>query len=361
MEAQPPKDSCQDLQRGASLGHSIAPAQGVQRVEPVHTASAPRAVQVSTVTSAMAYMSVGFDNSWDHDAWAESFDIVVTRREKDLLEFELINVDPAIVNALRRALISEVPTVAIEHVFVIDNNSEMAEEVLAHRLGLVPLTIDAEELADKDGAATEANTVVFKLHVQCRKARSHAVHALRTQLRVSRARSGLMHMHARVTLWLRRKLAFAAGLDVWSLPTPLCMHAECDRCGDQRQGARERPAVAARGQRVRGGDEHAVCELAGWRVCAAAGRGASGHTAVQACARAGHRARGARYTRPGLGPREVVAGGDRLAPDVPRAAYKTGAMTIRQLSGFVGCSNACAANVYYQSRCSSMASVARSL
>ena len=123
-------------------------------------------VQVNSVTSAMAYMSVGYDNSWDHEQWAHDFQIVITDQKRDMLEFELINVDPAIVNSLRRILISEVPTVAIEHVFVTDNDSEMAEEVLAHRLGLVPLTVDAEELEDKDGPATDKNTVIFKLHVR---------------------------------------------------------------------------------------------------------------------------------------------------------------------------------------------------
>jgi DNA-directed RNA polymerases I and III subunit RPAC1 len=119
----------------------------------------------------MAYMSVGVDNRWNHQKWAEDFQIVVTRRDPASLEFEMLNIDPSIVNSLRRILISEVPTVAIEHVFVIDNTSEMAEEVLAHRLGLVPLTVDAEDLADKDGTASEANTVVFKLHVECTKVR----------------------------------------------------------------------------------------------------------------------------------------------------------------------------------------------
>jgi glutamine phosphoribosylpyrophosphate amidotransferase len=162
----------------------------------------PSVVQVNTVTSAMAYMSVGYDNSWDHEKWADDFQIVVTRREKDLLELEMINVDPSIVNSLRRILISEVPTVAIEHVFVIDNNSEMAEEVIAHRLGLVPLTVDAEELVDKDGSATEENTVVFKLHVHCNKVRgrfccclSHTRHLLRHSLRHALAHL-TVHKHA---------------------------------------------------------------------------------------------------------------------------------------------------------------------
>lgn len=38
----------------------------------------------------------------------------------------MIGIDPAIANALRRILIAEVPTVAIEHVFIVDNTSIIA-------------------------------------------------------------------------------------------------------------------------------------------------------------------------------------------------------------------------------------------
>eukprot|EP00955_Chlamydomonas_euryale_P012362 132909-Chlamydomonas_euryale.AAC.1 len=50
--------------------------------------------------------------------------------------------DPAIANALRRILIAEIPTVAIEHVYVLNNTSIIQDEVLAHRLGLLPLRFD---------------------------------------------------------------------------------------------------------------------------------------------------------------------------------------------------------------------------
>ena len=39
------------------------------------------------------------------------------------MQFDLIGVDPAVANALRRILIAEVPTVAIEHVFIVNNTS----------------------------------------------------------------------------------------------------------------------------------------------------------------------------------------------------------------------------------------------
>ena len=115
----------------------------------------------------MAYMSVGFDNSWNHDSWAANFDVTITQVGEEHVEFELINVDPAIVNSLRRILIAEVPSVAIENVFFIDYDCVLPEEVLSHRLGLVPLAIDPDAIAWKEESADETNTVIFKLQVKC--------------------------------------------------------------------------------------------------------------------------------------------------------------------------------------------------
>ncbi|XRP97341.1 DNA-directed RNA polymerase subunit D [Methanocaldococcus sp. 16A] len=42
-------------------------------------------------------------------------------------------------NALRRIMISEVPTYAIEDVYIYENSSSMDDEILAHRLGLIPI------------------------------------------------------------------------------------------------------------------------------------------------------------------------------------------------------------------------------
>ena len=49
--------------------------------------------------------------------------VVVNWIKNNDLEFDLINIDPAIANAIRRILIAEVPTMAIEHVFYVNNTS----------------------------------------------------------------------------------------------------------------------------------------------------------------------------------------------------------------------------------------------
>ena len=63
-------------------------------------------------------------------------------KEKNKLSFVLINSTPSFANAIRRAIVEEVPTMAIEEVEFRKNNSILYDEIIAHRLGLLPLTTD---------------------------------------------------------------------------------------------------------------------------------------------------------------------------------------------------------------------------
>ena len=110
------------------------------------------------------------DNAFDLDAFEGNLRINVISLTDEAMEFDLIGVDVSFANALRRILLAEVPTVAIESVFIADNTSLIADEVLSHRLGLIPLAIDPRLLVERgDDYANETNTVVFRLRAECVK------------------------------------------------------------------------------------------------------------------------------------------------------------------------------------------------
>lgn len=53
-------------------------------------------------------------------------------------------VDASLMNALRRIVLAEVPAMAVDEVVVVENSSLLHDEILAHRLGLVPLRTDLD-------------------------------------------------------------------------------------------------------------------------------------------------------------------------------------------------------------------------
>jgi DNA-directed RNA polymerases I and III subunit RPAC1 len=122
--------------------------------------------------AAHAYAKSGFDNSLHVDEFCRSLSARILTNQNEELVFELVGLDAPIANAIRRILIAEVPTIAIETVSVHDNSSIVPDEMLAHRLGLVPLAVDPRRFdmrQAKDEPTTAKNTLKLRLKARCDK------------------------------------------------------------------------------------------------------------------------------------------------------------------------------------------------
>ncbi|OON14435.1 RNA polymerase Rpb3/Rpb11 dimerization domain protein, partial [Opisthorchis viverrini] len=82
----------------------------------------------------------GAEEEWSTEIFRNKFEVSITDMS-DTLEFDMVHIDCSFANAIRRILIAEVPSISIERVYLFQNTSVMPDEVLCHRLGLVPLAI----------------------------------------------------------------------------------------------------------------------------------------------------------------------------------------------------------------------------
>lgn len=72
-------------------------------------------------------------------AQARNAQVEINEITSDMMTFTLSGTDTSVANALRRVMIAEVPTMAIDLVEIRVNTSVCHDEFLAHRLGLIPL------------------------------------------------------------------------------------------------------------------------------------------------------------------------------------------------------------------------------
>jgi len=70
--------------------------------------------------------------------------IEVLEKTETNLRLTIRGVDVPLMNALRRIALAEVPSMAIDEVVMIENSAILQDEIIAHRLGLIPLKTDLE-------------------------------------------------------------------------------------------------------------------------------------------------------------------------------------------------------------------------
>ena len=107
--------------------------------------------------------------NWTTEVFDKMTDIEIKSKTDEELVFDIKGIDPTVVNTLRRIMIAEVPTMAIETVIINQNTSIIPDEVLAHRLGLIPILADANDFIEKkpEEDFNDQNSMKFTLKVKC--------------------------------------------------------------------------------------------------------------------------------------------------------------------------------------------------
>ena len=68
------------------------------------------------------------------------FNVEFIEQQDRSARFLVRGVTPAVANGIRRAMVADVPTFSVDDVRFVENSSVMFDEMIALRLGLVPLT-----------------------------------------------------------------------------------------------------------------------------------------------------------------------------------------------------------------------------
>lgn len=100
------------------------------------------ASNTETVAYHGTYKAYGVDHSFKFGNFKKNFQVKIMESTAEHLVFDMIGIDAPLANAFRRIMLSEVPTMAIETVVIENNTSIIQDEILAHRLGLVPIKVD---------------------------------------------------------------------------------------------------------------------------------------------------------------------------------------------------------------------------
>jgi DNA-directed RNA polymerase subunit D len=89
----------------------------------------------------------------------------ILEKKPDSMKFILSGVDVSFANALRRTILAEVPTFAVDEVEFFENDSALFDEIIAHRLAMIPLTTPHERFS-LDALELDDYTVTLSLEAE---------------------------------------------------------------------------------------------------------------------------------------------------------------------------------------------------
>ncbi|MBO3800294.1 MAG: DNA-directed RNA polymerase subunit D [Candidatus Brockarchaeota archaeon] len=151
--------------------------------------------------------------------------VEVLKLSEEYFEAMISGCSEAMMNAIRRTILEEVPVLAIHEVFIFENPGPMFDEILSHRLGLIPLKtpvgkylpMDSPECAEGSGercfttlsldvSAGDEPLTVYAKDLECKDAEVYPVYGNipitkippKSRLRLEAiARMGRGRMHAK--------------------------------------------------------------------------------------------------------------------------------------------------------------------
>ncbi len=96
-------------------------------------------------------------------------EIKLLNKSENKLSFIIKGIDVTLANALRRFMVSETPVLAVDEVVFTKNSSALFDEIVAHRIGLIPLKTDLKSYEIKEkckcgGKGCAKCTLNFKLN-----------------------------------------------------------------------------------------------------------------------------------------------------------------------------------------------------
>lgn len=147
-------------------------------------------VVLNTYDECTDYISYDDTKSFSISDYCHQIQVAIVNESTDkmTLEFDVTRIEAPIANALRRILIAEVPTMALEKIYLYQNTSVIQDEVLCHRLGLLPLRVDPRNFqfptekviginekgvdCDEEPQGDPSRNLIFKINVSCTKNRN---------------------------------------------------------------------------------------------------------------------------------------------------------------------------------------------